>query len=85
MAKNTVESEIVTFDHELKSCDVDDTVLERICDTVTVSGSPAPAPTHCRADNSQFQTSYGVWGGFANGSSDAAIMRNTEAVICQLQ
>ena len=50
MAKNTVESEIVTVDHPFKSCPAE-------CDSSII---------HCQTTNDQFETSYAVWGGLDN-------------------
>lgn len=49
-------------------------------------------PNWCRANNQQFQTSYGVWGGFAaptisisNANYDLLVERDTEEIVCEIQ
>lgn len=94
MALATVESEVVTYDHEFKSCDVDTTVNQRPCNQVqTILGTPSHSagsrPQKCLATNATFRTSYGVWGGFAiptvspsNPNYVIQTERQTEFVIC---
>lgn len=67
MVRNTVESEVVGYSHPLKSCDYNGTGD----DDVNKSGWCANAywngnntPDFCKAENIQFQKSYGVWSGF---------------------
>jgi len=66
MAKNTVESEIVTVDHPFKSC------------------AAGCSSSHCQSANSQFETSYAVWGGLDN-SDPSDIRDNTDQIICNIQ
>lgn len=83
MVKNTVESEVVTVDHPFKSCDVGSSGA--FCNSVAPSNS---RPNHCRTGNSQFQSSYAVWGGLdapAIDSTPAEVEQNTEDIICEIQ
>lgn len=43
-----------------------------------------PASGTCAPTHSLYQTSYAVWGGFADGANDAAVITNTNTVICPL-
>jgi len=70
MAVGTVESETVTSESEFKSCDT-----SGICPT---SGSGV-----CSPSNSRYKKSYAVWGGYADGDSDAEVRANTKNVICK--
>lgn len=79
MAMNTVESEIVTYNHPLKSCDINSTPngINEIdtrgwCSYATLAANTPPGTytsydelSHCKVGNSRFEHSYGVWGGFA--------------------
>jgi len=67
VAHESVESEIVTNNNTFRSCDVS------LC---------AGSPSHCQETNSTFQTSYGVWGGYAAGTDLTEVDDNTRAVIC---
>lgn len=89
MAKNTVESETVTYDHPFKSCDSDNTANNNppYCNATHPSNN---RPAWCTQGNTQFNTSYGVWGGFANVppnsfNADQQVVRRTEDIICDIQ
>jgi len=87
MARGTVESETVTYEHEFKSCDADNTASAvPMCNTTHPSNN---RPTHCRDTNTTFQTSYAVWAGFADvapniANADLFIERQTEDVVCDI-
>tara|TARA_B100000508_G_scaffold120901_1_gene102269 strand:+ start:882 stop:1592 length:711 start_codon:yes stop_codon:yes gene_type:complete len=106
MAKNTVESEVVTINHEFKSCDVsglawvsctESDILPPIslpldrCDAA-ICDRTYPTynrPNYCNPSNIQFQTSYGVWGGYAyvdpsNSNRDLLVERYTEDILCDI-
>jgi hypothetical protein len=116
MAKNTVESEVVTIGHPFQSCDrinlgliacspgaaPDNRVIvggieycqPAMCNamavalpatTVTVGGQTTGrgvVPQNCGVGNSQFQSSYGRWGGFSKLSNDMEAQQETEIIIC---
>lgn len=89
IAKNTVESETVAYGHPFQSCDADNTANNNppYCNSTHPSNSK---PGWCLQTNAQFQSSYGVWAGFANVppntfNADTQIIRRTEDVICDLQ
>jgi type II secretory pathway pseudopilin PulG len=73
LIKKTVESEVVDYDSPFKSCDVTH-LAGGICDS--------NKPSYCEENNSTFQTSYAVWGGFARGLTAQAIEQGTRDVIC---
>lgn len=95
-AKGTVETETVDYTHPLKSCDIrvgsHGGVLESgtfeeagLCSTVSFSyGNIA---TDCKdvSSGSDWQTSYGAWGGFAevDSGSNAVKYRSTTGIICR--
>lgn len=86
MIKNTVESEIVTYDHEFKSCQVTNNSTG-MCDATHPSNN---LPLWCQAGNAQFQRSYALWGGYANvapnvPNANILIERRTEDIICDIQ
>jgi len=89
MARGTVESEIVTFDHEFKSCDADNSISSvPICNATHPSNN---RPNHCRDTNATFRTTYAVWSGFAQppaaptvSNYDLLTERYTEDVICDV-
>jgi prepilin-type N-terminal cleavage/methylation domain-containing protein len=71
MVMGTVESEIVTDQHLLKSCDISHTIGNS-SNNLNVAGwcsrthfQSNNRPPHCEADNVRFQRSYAVWGGIA--------------------
>jgi hypothetical protein len=70
MALGTVESETVTNSHPFKRCENSGA---GICNT---SGTCAPASV-------EYQKTYALWGGFADGATDAAVKTDTAAVICK--
>lgn len=92
-ARRTVESEVVDYDHSLKSCDVDGTsrtttsdnrqfyTTAPICNALITTGSK---PDACQANNTTFQTTYAVWGGNAGGSGNTvgSSVDNTEELVC---
>jgi prepilin-type N-terminal cleavage/methylation domain-containing protein len=63
MARKTVESEVVTIDNMFKSCDITDSSAG-ICDDIATNNG-GTTPNHCYIGNIIFQTSYGLWGGWA--------------------
>lgn len=69
MAVGTVESEMVTNTHAMKRCE---TSGVGICGTTGV----------CSPGDATYQRTYALWGGFADGASDAAVRTATAAVIC---
>jgi len=86
MVKNTVESEVVTYEHEFKSCQVTNN-SSGMCDATHPSNN---LPLWCQAGNAQFQRSYALWGGYANiapnvPNADILIERLTEDIICDVQ
>ena len=70
MAVGTVESQTVTNTNVMKRCD---TSGVGICTTTGV----------CNPSDATYQRTFALWGGFANGSTEAQIKSNTAAVICQ--
>lgn len=85
MSRNTVETELVDYDHPFRSCDATDSNLG-MCDQVNSSGGSKPA--HCNEGDARFQRSYAVWGGYANvpptnSNADTFIERRTEDIICR--
>lgn len=94
MAKATVESEVVTKNHQFKSCDSTNND-SGMCDKIhTVGGgfNSGSTPNHCGESNTLFKTSFAVWGGYAtttvsptNGNYNNFIERYTEDVICDIE
>lgn len=85
MAKRTVESQVVTYSHPFKSCDASHSSVG-ICDNTIAAGGSKP--NHCFEGASDFQTTYAVWGGFANGVAGflvGSVEHNTELIICDIQ
>lgn len=80
MAKNTVESQIVDYAHELKSCDATNSSTG-MCDATYPANSK---PNWCQENSVQFRTSFAVWGGYANMASDILVERRTEDIICDV-
>ncbi len=86
MARLTVETEADTlssteaFSNDFKSCATNINGTD-ICDAIMPSN---PRPAHCERTNIIFQTSYGLWGGFASGNTANIVERDTEAVICNI-
>lgn len=70
MALGTVESETVTASHPFKRCENSG---------VGICGSSGV----CSPSNSEYQTTYALWGGFADGDDDAEVKLNTADVICK--
>lgn len=70
MAQDTVEGEIVTTTSKLRSCDVGTSGL---CSATGV----------CSETNARFKKTYGAWGGYADGATDAAVKSATAAIICK--
>lgn len=68
MAYNTVENEVVTNTSDMHRCDTNG-----LC---SVAGACAPS-------NAVYQKSYALWGGFADGNSDSAVITATAATICK--
>lgn len=107
MAMNTVESESLdtneAYLHEFKSCDrrgrrnPDGSIsilTESYCNSTAHDigyGQNKPV-NHCRINNTRFQKSYGLWGGFApctgncsvtSGNSANTVEALTEVIICK--
>lgn len=89
-AKKTVESEIVNWDHPLRSCDVNNpnhyvnnVAGNGMCIQVTSNGGNTP--DHCQEYNSTFQTSYALWGGYAASTDDRFVEQLTENIVCAIQ
>jgi len=81
MARKTVESEVVTYDNEFKSCDATDGQAG-ICNATYPSYS---LPDHCdKGNDTLFKITYAVWGGYANAISTTTSERFTEDVICDI-
>ncbi len=89
MARMTVESEIVTLEHEFKSCDVNATAANDVmCDITLPSNN---RPPHCQIFSPIFQRTYAVWGGFAvptiapgSATYNSQVEQFTEDVICDV-
>ena len=82
MAKRTVESQTVSYAHPFKSCDADNTASSNpICNTTAPSNNK---PNHCFDTNADFQTTFAVWGGFANGGDAIAVEQLTEDILCDV-
>jgi prepilin-type N-terminal cleavage/methylation domain-containing protein len=81
-ARKTVESEVVSYSHPLKSCEATDSSTG-YCDDVYPSGSK---PQWCEEGDplQRFQTSYAIWGGYANAASQVLVERLTEDIICEI-
>lgn len=85
-AKKTVESEIVGYTHKMKSCDIQNETSPGMCEVVARSPYNNNTPGHCQDTSPIFQTSYAVWGGYANVvNDDRALERQTENIICAIQ
>ncbi|MFN3188369.1 MAG: type II secretion system protein [Candidatus Paceibacteria bacterium] len=97
MVMNTVESEIVTYSHPMRSCDMETvnrpTELTGV-DTRVMCGeviySSGGTPSQCREDTTRFQRSYGVWGGYAEKTTTSnsftasgSTLDLTQRVICR--
>jgi len=80
MVKNTVESEVVDYANEFKSCDATNN-SSGICDATYPSNSK---PNHCQENYSKFKISYAVWGGYADETTDARVERYTEDIVCDV-
>lgn len=70
MALGTVESEVVTPSHSFKRCENSGV---GICTTSGV----------CSPSSVGYQTTYALWGGFAEGDNEAEVKLNTAEVICK--
>lgn len=68
MAQRTVESVTVTPDHALAPCSED------LC-----TGSDS-----CDDTSAAYQTSFAVWGGFANAADTATVRDETADIVCDL-
>lgn len=86
-AKKTVESEIINWDHPLRSCDVNNpnhyvnnVAGNGMC--IQVTSNSGNTPNHCQEYDSTFQTSYALWGGYAASSDDRFVERFTEDIVC---
>ncbi len=87
VALRTVETEVVSFDHPFKSCDIrvdmaanasTDREVIGWCGRTVQAGNGLPAS--CDATRAPFNNSYGVWGGFLAKLSDACLNSNTNCV-----
>ncbi|HEY0964540.1 MAG TPA: type II secretion system protein [Candidatus Paceibacterota bacterium] len=82
VAKMTVESNVVTEQHPMRSCDIN----PGMCDQTY--GAGGSTPNHCDPSNTNFQRSFAVWGGFEPNPSVAPghvyADRYTEAITCDL-
>jgi len=89
MVMGTVESEIVTDQHQLKSCDISHSSgstnlnVAGWCSSLDTNLGMGPVPAHCGADNVRFQRSYGVWSGFGpliviSGTSTLGVFPGTD-------
>ena len=67
MALGTVESEVVTSSHPLKSCDT----IADICNSICSMGADLQS------------RSYSLWGGYADGANDVDVKAATALVICK--
>lgn len=67
-ARTTVESETVGYEHPFKSCPSNNAtgVNGDICDAMATTNNGGNRPAWCRTTSTLFQTSYGVWGGWAD-------------------
>ena len=79
MSRGGAESEIVTYGSEFRSCD--GVNAGDFCGAVTSDGNNTPA--HCQSNDSRFQSSYAVWGGFADNINAILVERNTENITCR--
>jgi prepilin-type N-terminal cleavage/methylation domain-containing protein len=84
IAFNTVESEVVTGTHPLRYCDNDGASVNDICAATDPAGTwSGNVATYCVPSDDSYQTSYGVWGGYARRFTDSEVNRFTEEVICR--
>ncbi len=81
MVKNTVESETIDYTHEFRSCDATNSATGA-CDSTHPTNNK---PNWCQESNTQFQTTYGVWGGYDATPDVVLSERRTEDIICDLQ
>jgi prepilin-type N-terminal cleavage/methylation domain-containing protein len=97
MAMNTVENDVLTYTHPLKSCDVKPSeggtfpastniTTYGWCVSVHNSVDGAPQPRQCKKNgddgsNGRFSSSYGIWGGFANNGSTTPTFVRDTAII----
>ncbi|USN88077.1 MAG: prepilin-type N-terminal cleavage/methylation domain-containing protein [Candidatus Nomurabacteria bacterium] len=89
MAMNSVEADSIDYKHEFKSCDWDgsgssDPYKAGFCVNPPWNGNNTPA--WCKTNDSRYQKSYAVWGGFAplvNSVSETIKIRDTSTVICR--
>jgi len=93
MARNTVEysdaANRVQRGHPFQSCDVNTMggAFAGLCNA-SYGGSSNSLNAWCDPNDGsdqQFDNSYAVWGGIANGVSDVWIERNTEEIICDIR
>ncbi len=100
MAKKTVESEVVTYAHKLKSCDATnsgqvtctndtqpkDPINDARCDIGMCDRvhDGYSKPAHCEENNADFSKTYAVWGGYAQSSDITDVARLTEDVVCEI-
>ncbi len=68
MVMNSVEGEVVGYSHPLKSCDYDGTASNDVNESGWCANTyfnSNNTPDWCKEGSGQFNSSYGVWGGFA--------------------
>ncbi|MCD5381403.1 MAG: type II secretion system GspH family protein [Candidatus Pacebacteria bacterium] len=91
-ARKTVESEVVDYNHLFKPCDA--TIFSgsaAICDRLSTTNNGGSDPAYCKSTHASFQTSYGVWGGFADEpygwdhAANARAQELTERILCMLE
>lgn len=88
--RETVESETIGYDHPFKSCPFNNAVGDAadICDEMSTNNNGGSPVSWCRDTSTLFQTSYGVWGGWADepfGNVAARAEEQTERVVCMIQ
>lgn len=93
MAKNTVEytdsADSVQRGHPFQSCDVNTMggAFAGLCNA-SYGGNANSLNSWCNPNDGsddQFDMSYAVWGGVANGANATWIERNTEAIVCDIR
>ncbi len=86
VARVTGGGEISEGMDDLTLCDhtgVSSDGLTHLCTYTNISNPwSGNAPSYCSYSNEDFQTSYAVWGGYADRPSDALVERYTEAIVC---
>ena len=93
-ARLTVETEDVDYGHPFQSCDATNDVDSGVCDKLSSNNNSGNKPDWCQSNNPVFNTSYGVWGGYAeeqygfihtpNPGGHARAQESTEEVRCMM-